>query len=121
MMVFRFGLRCAYRALASADDAATLDESAATANYGSDNINSNSGNNSHNNSNSIITPSKKMPSHQRRTLCILDDPLTALDAETRDHIVQRCILGILRKIPGVAVVVTCGEIDENEGKSPRVL
>lgn len=55
--------------------------------------------------------------HQQRTLCILDDPLTALDADTRGHVVQRCIHGLLRKVPGVAVVVTCGEIDENESES----
>lgn len=43
-------------------------------------------------------------------LCLLDDPLSSLDAETRDHVAKHCIHGLLRRNPGVAVIVACGEI-----------
>lgn len=43
-------------------------------------------------------------------LCLLDDPLTSLDATTRDHVSQHCIHGLLSANPGIAVVVACGEI-----------
>lgn len=55
-------------------------------------------------------------------LCLLDDPLSSLDAETRDHVAKHCIHGLLRRNPGVAVIVACGEIgnkhstDENEAR-----
>ncbi|CAM9097657.1 unnamed protein product, partial [Laminaria digitata] len=128
--------RCAYRALVSTADPAMLDDN--TNNYGSSSSNDfksgvvdyNSDGNRNtsgdsdgasiaDNLNNINTPGRKTRSRQQRTLCILDDPLTALDAETRDHVVQRCIHGLLRRIPGVAVVVTCGEIDENEKTDDR--
>ncbi|CAN0046455.1 unnamed protein product, partial [Hapterophycus canaliculatus] len=40
------------------------------------------------------------------TLCLLDDPLTSLDAHTRDHVLHRCIHGLMRGNPRAAVVVT---------------
>lgn len=46
-------------------------------------------------------------------LCLLDDPLSSLDAETRDHVSKYCIHGLLRRNPGVAVIVACGEIGNN--------
>ncbi|CAN0549657.1 unnamed protein product, partial [Ectocarpus sp. 12 AP-2014] len=53
------------------------------------------------------------------TLCLLDNPLTSLDAETREHVLQHCIHGVMRRgNPGVAVVVTCGEIDPAEKEQP---
>lgn len=51
------------------------------------------------------------------TLCLLDDPLTSLDAHTREHVLHHCIHGLMRGNPGVAVVVTCGEIDPAEDKN----
>lgn len=57
--------------------------------------------------------------HSAGTLCLLDNPLTSLDAETREHVLQHCIHGVMRRgSPGVAVVVTCGEIDP-AGKEQR--
>ena len=142
--VSRAKRRCAYRALASAADPAMLDGT--TENYSSSSNSSSSSGNSNNkggvvdndietnrnttgdsddittasitdNIDNIITPARQKRFHQQSTLCVLDDPLTALDAETRDHIVQRCIHGLLRRIPGVAVVMTCGEIDENKSEN----
>lgn len=53
--------------------------------------------------------------HSAGTLCLLDNPLTSLDAETREHVLQHCIHGVMRRgNPGVAVVVTCGECDPAE-------
>lgn len=126
--------RCAYRALASVADSAMLDGN--TEAYSSNNSNSGGfGYNSDNNRNTagdsdditttsttysvdnINTLASKRRSRRQRTLCILDDPLTALDAETRGHIAHRFIRGLLRGIPGAAVVVTCGEINETESES----
>ncbi|CAB1098653.1 ABC [Ectocarpus sp. CCAP 1310/34] len=57
--------------------------------------------------------------HSAGTLCLLDNPLTSLDAETREHVLQHCIHGVMRRgNPGVAVVVTCGEIDPAEKEQP---
>lgn len=50
------------------------------------------------------------------TLCLLDDPLTSLDAHTREHVLRHCIHGLMRGNPRVAVVVTCGEINAGEGE-----
>ncbi|CAN0511798.1 unnamed protein product [Ectocarpus sp. 12 AP-2014] len=59
--------------------------------------------------------------HSAGTLCLLDNPLTSLDAETREHVLQHCIHGVMRRgNPGVAVVVTCGEIDPAEKEQPTV-
>lgn len=52
----------------------------------------------------------------RSVLCLLDDPLTALDATTRDHVSQNCINGLLRRNPGAAIVVACGEISPSMSK-----
>lgn len=134
----RAACRCAYRALASAADPAVLDgniEDYSSSNnnkggvvgYNNDNNRNTTGDRDDITStsttdtvNNIDTLASEKRSHRQRTLCILDDPLTALDAETRGHVVQRCIHGLLRRVPGVAVVVTCGEIDESESESNLV-
>lgn len=56
-------------------------------------------------------------SRPERVLCILDDPLTSLDAHTRDHVAKHFIHGILRRNRGIAVVMTCGGMDETRGTS----
>lgn len=47
-------------------------------------------------------------------LCLLDDPLSALDATTRNHISNKCIHGLLRRNPDAAVIVACGEVSPSK-------
>lgn len=53
-------------------------------------------------------------SHAATTLCLLDDPLTSLDAETRRHVLQHCFHGLMRRNPRVALVISCGELDKDD-------
>lgn len=55
------------------------------------------------------------------TLCLLDDPLTSLDAETRRHVLQHCFHGLMRRNPRVALVVSCGEMEDDGGQGELAL
>lgn len=55
-------------------------------------------------------------SHAATTLCLLDDPLTSLDAETRRHVLRHCFHGLMRRNPPVALVISCGEMGGDKGE-----
>lgn len=57
----------------------------------------------------------------RRVLCLLDDPLTSLDAQTQSHVMRHCVHDLLRRNSSTAVIVAWGETSGAEGSFLRQL